>query len=97
MYQVINSIVIVSAKVTLLDLRTGTTVWQGQAQASSSEKQNNVGGLVSMLVTTAVNQVINQITGRSHQIGNVASQHLLSTGQAGGRVYGPYHPKYGTD
>ncbi|WP_181109257.1 DUF799 domain-containing protein [Xanthomonas arboricola] len=96
-YQVINSVVIVSAKAKLVDLRTGTTLWQGQAQASSGENQNSGGGLIGMLVTAAVNQVINQVTDRSHQIGNVASQRLLSTGHAGGLLYGPYNPKYGTD
>ncbi|PPT59321.1 hypothetical protein XarzCFBP7410_07470 [Xanthomonas arboricola pv. zantedeschiae] len=80
-----------------VDLRTGTTFWQGQAQASSGENQNSGGGLIGMLVTAAVNQVINQVTDRSHQIGNVASQRLLSTGHAGGPLYGPYNPKYGTD
>ncbi|NJB93485.1 GNA1162 family protein [Xanthomonas arboricola] len=72
-------------------------MWPGQAQASSGENQNSGGGLIGMLVTAAVNQVINQVTDRSHQIGNVASQRLLLTGHARGLLYGPYNPKYGTD
>ncbi|XQA72423.1 DUF799 domain-containing protein [Xanthomonas sacchari] len=97
-YQIINSVVVVSAKAKLVDLRTGTVLWQGQAQASSGENQNNAGGgLVGMLVTAAINQVVNQVTDQGHQMGNVASQRLLSAGHPGGLLYGPYNPKYGTD
>ncbi|MBO9881261.1 DUF799 domain-containing protein [Xanthomonas sp. D-109] len=97
-YQVINSVVVVSANAKLVDLRTGTVLWQGQAQASSGENQNNAGGgLLGMLVTAAINQVVNQVTDQGHQIGNVASQRLLSAGHPGGLLYGPYNPKYGTD
>ncbi|MCI2245689.1 DUF799 domain-containing protein [Xanthomonas sp. PPL568] len=97
-YQVINSVVVVSANAKLVDLRTGTVLWQGQAQASSGENQNNAGGgLLGILVTAAINQVVNQVTDQGHQIGNVASQRLLSAGHPGGLLYGPYNPKYGTD
>lgn len=97
-YQIINSVVVVSANAKLVDLRTGTVLWQGQAQASSGENQNNAGGgLVGMLVTAAINQVVNQVTDQGHQMGNVASQRLLSAGHPGGLLYGPYNPKYGTD
>ncbi|MBO9872793.1 DUF799 domain-containing protein [Xanthomonas sp. D-93] len=97
-YQIINSVVVVSANAKLVDLRTGTVLWQGQAQASSGENQSNAGGgLVGMLVTAAINQVVNQVTDQGHQMGNVASQRLLSAGHPGGLLYGPYNPKYGTD
>ncbi|MCW0447726.1 DUF799 domain-containing protein [Xanthomonas sacchari] len=97
-YQIINSVVVVSANAKLVDLRTGTVLWQGQAQASSGENQNNAGGgLVGMLVTAAINQVVNQVTDQGHQMGTVASQRLLSAGHPGGLLYGPYNPKYGTD
>lgn len=96
-YQVINSVVVVSASARLVDLRTGALLWQGQAQASSSENQNSGGNLLGMLVAAAVNQIVNQVTDQSHQIANVASQRLLSTGRPGGLLYGPYNPKYGTD
>ncbi len=97
-YQVINSVVVVSAKAKLVDLRTGATLWQGQAQASSAENQNTAGGgLLGMLVTAAVNQIVNQVTDKGHQIGQVTSVRLLSAGHPGGLLYGPYNPKYGTD
>lgn len=96
-YQVVNSTVVVSASARLVDLRTGETLWQGHAEASSAENQNHGGGLLGMLVTAAVNQVINQATNASHDMANVASQRLLSAGHPGGLLYGPYNPKYGTD
>ncbi|MCC4596208.1 DUF799 domain-containing protein [Xanthomonas campestris pv. phormiicola] len=97
-YQVINSVVVVSANAKLVDLRTGATLWQGQAQASSAENQNNGGGgLLGMLVSAAINQVVNQVTDKGHQIGQVTSVRLLSAGHPGGLLYGPYNPKYGTD
>jgi hypothetical protein len=97
-YQVVNSTVSVSASAKLLDLRTGIVLWEGQAQASSAENQNNGGGgLVGLLVNAVVNQVLNQVTDKSHEIANVASQRLLSTGQPRGLLYGPYNPKYESD
>jgi hypothetical protein len=97
-YQVINSVVVVSAKAKLVDLRTGAMLWEGQAQASSAENQNNAGGgLLGMLVAAAIDQVVNQVTDRGHQIGQVTSLRLLSAGHPGGLLYGPYNPKYGTD
>jgi hypothetical protein len=73
--------VIVSADAKLVDLRTGELLWQGHAQASSAENQNNGGGgLLGMLVAAAVNQIVNQVTDEGHQIANAASVRLLSAG-----------------
>ncbi|WCE02544.1 DUF799 domain-containing protein [Pseudoxanthomonas sp. JBR18] len=93
-YQVLSSAVIVSADAKLVDLRTGEMLWQGHAQASSAENQNNGGGLLGMLVSAAVNQIVNQVTDRGHQIAGVASVRLLSAGHPSGLLYGPYNPKY---
>jgi len=97
-YQVINSVTVVSASAKLVDLRTGTTLWEGQAQASSGENQNNGGGgLLGMLVSAAVNQILNHVTDKGHQMANVASLRLLSAGHPTGLLYGPRNPKYQTD
>jgi hypothetical protein len=97
-YRVVDSVVVVSASAKLVDLRTGAQLWQGSATASSTENQNNAGGgLLGMLVSAAVDQVIHNVADHSHDFANVASQRLLSAGHPGGLLYGPYSPKYGTD
>ncbi|WP_045726536.1 DUF799 domain-containing protein [Xanthomonas sp. GPE 39] len=99
-YQVINSAVTVAANAKLVDLRTGTVLWEGQATASSDENKKvsvGGGGMLGILVSAAINQVINQATDQSHQVGNMASQRLLSAGHPGGLLYGPYNAKYGSD
>ena len=62
-YMLISSATVVTASATLVDLKTGTTLWTGSARASSEEGNNgNNGGLVGMLITAAVKQIINTST-----------------------------------
>jgi len=94
-YMLISSETVVTASATLVDLKTGTTLWTGSARASSEEGNN--GGLVGMLITAAVKQIINTSTDAGHPIAGITSQRLLSAGQRTGLLYGPRSPKYGTD
>ncbi|AGL85507.1 hypothetical protein ABH911_005761 [Pseudomonas protegens] len=97
-YMLISSATVVTASATLVDLKTGTTLWTGSARASSEEGNNgNNGGLVGMLITAAVKQIINTSTDAGHPIAGITSQRLLSAGQRTGLLYGPRSPKYGTD
>jgi hypothetical protein len=97
-YIVISSQTIVSVTAKLVDLRTGAALWTGTASASSDEGNNNSGGgLIGMLVTAAVKQIINSATDAGHPVAGVASSRLLSAGQPAGMLYGPRSPKYGTD
>jgi hypothetical protein len=97
-YKVVDSVVEVKASAKLVDLRTGAQLWQGAAAASSAEgNSNNSGGVVGILVSAVVKQIINSTSDQSYVIANRASQRLLATGNAGGLLYGPYNPKYGTD
>lgn len=96
-YMLISSETAVTASATLVDLKTGTTLWTGTARASSEEGNNNSGGLVGMLITAAVKQIINTSTDAGHPIAGITSQRLLSAGQHNGLLYGPHSPKYGTD
>ena len=96
-YQVISSNTTVSANAKLVDLRTGTLLWEGSALASSAENQGSGGGLVGMLVAAAVSQILSTVTDEGHRVANVASLRLLSAGVPNGLLYGPYNPKYGTD
>lgn len=97
-YQIINSESLVAAQATLVDLKTGKTLWTGSAQASSSESQNHqAGGLAGLLITAIIKQVVASTFDQSHQIAGITTTRLLSTGPNGGLLYGPRSPNYGKD
>ncbi|WP_394790720.1 DUF799 domain-containing protein [Rhodoferax sp.] len=96
-YQVIDSSTVVSASAKLVDVRTGKLLWQGRASASDAEnRQNNNGGLVGLLVTALVRQVIGSVGDPGHQVSAMANSRLLRA-RAGGLLYGPRSPQYQKD
>lgn len=98
-YRVIDSVAVVKADAKLADLTSGETLWSGHASASSKEGNDfHAGnGLIGMLVTAAVKQIVNSATDKSYEVAGRTSARLLSAGQPGGILYGPRSPKYGTD
>ncbi|OEC36465.1 hypothetical protein SAMN05216600_101375 [Pseudomonas cuatrocienegasensis] len=89
-YKIISSEVAVTATATLVDLRSGKELWKGVARASSAEQQQNSGGgLAGILVTALVNQVINTLSDRGHEIAGIASQRLLTSNPVNGILPGP--------
>ncbi|MDR1462289.1 MAG: DUF799 domain-containing protein [Azoarcus sp.] len=96
-YRLIDSVVEASATAKLVDLRSGEELWQGYAYVSTGQNNNNGGGLVGMLVSAAIKQIINTLSDRSREVGRAASYQLLSTRRHNGLLYGPYHPGFGTD
>ena len=96
-YQVISSASIVAAEAKLVDLKTGKLLWSGSAFASSEEGQNQQGGLVGMLVSAIVKQVMATALDQSHQIAGVTTARLMSAGMRNGMLYGPRSPNYGKD
>jgi hypothetical protein len=96
-YTVLDSAAVVTAGAKLVDLKTGTLLWSGSASASSAERNNNSGGgLVGLLVTAVVKQIMNSVTDASHPVAGIASQRLL-TARPDGMLYGPRSPQYGKD
>ncbi|XQE66946.1 DUF799 domain-containing protein [Pseudomonas sp. P3C3] len=94
-YQLIASEVAVTAKAKLVDLRDGRLLWDGSVRASSAENQNNNGGgLIGLLVAAAVEQIMNSLTDRSHQIAGITSARLLTAGMPNGILRGPRSPQY---
>ena len=93
-YVVISSESRVTATGRLVDLRTGRTLWQKSATASSAEGRSSGGGLVGMLVQAVVSQVIEDLSNQSHQVAGVTSYRLLSPGMPNGILYGPRSPRY---
>jgi hypothetical protein len=94
-YQVLASTTVVNARGRLVDVKTGGTLWEGTAQASEGSGDGG-GGLVSMLVAAAVEQIADSVAGRVHALSARANnQMILNT--TTGLLLGPYNPEYATD
>ena len=91
----ISSASVVTLEARLVDLRTGTQLWDGSATASSAEGQSSGGGLVGILVTALLNQILDTMNDRSVQIASIANQRLLSPMAQRGLLPGPRSPDYG--
>lgn len=96
-YRLIESVVEASASAWLVDLRSGEKLWRGTAHVSMGRNNNSGGGLLGMLVSAAINQIVNTLSDRSHSVGRAANYQLLSSGRRNGLLHGPYHPGFGTD
>jgi hypothetical protein len=98
-FAVVNSASIVTAEAKLVDIRTGQLLWSGAASASSQENQSNQnsGGLIGLLVTAVVKQVIASSTDESHKVAGITTNRLLSAGRENGILYGPRSRNYGKE
>jgi len=95
-YVLISSNTVVSVSATLVDLKTGDILWKHSARASSEETRGNSGGgLVGMLVSAVVNQVIETVTDKGFDIAAITNTRLLSADGYNGLLYGPRSDKYG--
>jgi hypothetical protein len=94
-YFVIGSASIVTAEARLVDLKSGSVLWEGIATASSEESQNNQqGGLAALLVTAIVKQIVGTTVDQSHEISKITNARLFSAGVRNGVLYGPRSPLY---
>jgi hypothetical protein len=100
-YQVVDSTTVVASSAKLVDLKTGSVLWQGEGRATGKEVGNNVSinafGVLGSLVQAAVKQVAHSLSDETHDVAELTSQRLLSAGPPNGLLYGPRSPKYGTD
>jgi len=97
-YQVVQSVTVVEASAKLIDLKMGDVLWTGSAHASSAEgNNNNGGGVIGILVSAALNQIINSVADKSFDIAGVAANRLLFAKKPDGMLYGPRSPKYQSD
>jgi hypothetical protein len=96
-YQVIDSATVVAVTGKLVDARTGVLLWAGKASASDAEsRQSSGGGMVGLLVTALVRQVIGSVGDPGHQVSVMANNRLLGA-RKGGLLYGPRSPRYEKD
>lgn len=98
-YVLTQSVITVVVKASLVDLKSGTSLWKSEARASSNEQQQqNQGGLIGALITGLIQQVTNSLSdSRQLQIAHMASSRLLSPRPNGGILYGPRSPQFGKD
>ncbi len=97
-YMIISSETRVSAEGKLVDLRSGATLWEGRATASSAEGDNNSGGgALGLLLKAVITQIADTLSNRGHPIAGITADRLLSAGRPNGILYGPRSPKYHKD
>ncbi len=94
-YLIINSTTVVEVEASLVDVKTGETLWKNTAlhQVGSGD---GGGGPIGMLISAAVTQAISSSTDQAHKICPMANSQLLQTKNQG-LLYGPYHPKFMMD
>lgn len=97
-YSLLASDTVVSLSARLVDLKTGKILWQGRAQAASSEQRDeDDSGLVEMLFSAVVNQVLDSAFDVGFDISKKATNRLLSINKHDGILPGPkslrYHKK----
>jgi hypothetical protein len=93
-YEVITSVTIVRAKARLVDTRTGTLLWEGSTAVQ--QKSGGSGNIIGDLIVAALTQVINSSIDEAHAVSRAANADLLDKKNYG-LLYGPRHPKFGTD
>jgi hypothetical protein len=96
-YRVLGSETRVTVDGRIVDLRSGQMLWAGSATASSQENQNNSQGVLGLLVTALVHQVIGNLSDASFDYAGIANQRLLGSPRANGVLAGPRSPRYGQD
>jgi len=88
-YQVVSSTTIVTAEGKLVDVKTGTTLWEGTASVQQSSSSGNI---LADLVVAAVDQAINSSTDQAHDLASQVNIQMFTT-KDHGLLYGPYFPK----
>ena len=96
-YQVLSSVVEAVASAKLVDLRTGRELWADSVAVRLRNNNNSGGGIVGMLVSAAVSQIANTLSDQAFIAARAADARMLSAGRQNGLLFGPYHPKFGTD
>lgn len=94
-YIVINSCTIVDVDAKLVDVKTGITLWTGEATCQVSSGDGG-GGIIGMLVSAAITQVVSSCSDQAHDLCPQVNAQLL-TNKDRGLLYGPHHLEFRTD
>ncbi len=96
-YRVFDSVTTVSVTANLVDLKSGKSLWSGEAEIAAGNNQNQGGGVLGYLVSAVVNQIINTVTDKGYKVAGQTTEKLFSAGHSGNILYGPKHPLYQKD
>ena len=92
-YKVVASDTRVTVSAVLVDSQTGVELWRGYATSSSTEGSSG-GGIISMLISAAVNQIIDSVSEKAYTYAGITGARLLSAGRDKQILYGPRSPHY---
>jgi hypothetical protein len=94
-YQVIQSVSTVAVEAKLVDLASGTLLWQGEERLQQSNDNSNA-GLLGALVGAVVDQISNHLSDKAYALSGVVSSQLYSPNliQQKGLLYGPRSPNF---
>jgi len=81
-YIVIDSVVEVGVAAKLLDLRTGTTLWENRVSVDHRSRSSNQ-GLLGALISAVINQIGNTLTDSAYPVAKDAMRTLLQTSPNG--------------
>lgn len=96
-YLVVTSNTTVVARARLVDVDTGTEIWDGKVklvQGSNSGGGGGIEGLIVAAIVAAVEQVVDNVTDRTHDVARMAN-HQLIYDKNRGMLIGPLHPEFG--
>ena len=96
-YVVLSSNTTVAARAHLIDVDTGTQIWDGKVnfvQGSNSGGGGGAGGLIVALIVAAVEQITDTVTDQTHNVARLANQKLIHD-KNNGMLIGPLHPDFG--
>ncbi len=93
-YQLLSSAAVVRANAKLVDVDTGTTIWDGKINAAHSSGGGGSNLLVA-LIGAAISQAVGTTVDASHGVAVTANRKLFSGRR--GLLLGPYHPRYEED
>jgi len=90
-YQLLSSKSVVSAKMKLVDAKTGVLLWNGFAYAEQASGDGG-GGIAGVLLSAVVEQVVGSIVDRTPQLSRLANNNAIDN-RYRGLLDGPYLPK----
>jgi hypothetical protein len=95
-YLVVGSETRVDVEARIVDLRRGDLLWAGKAMATSAEQGNQTGGgLVGLLVTALVKQIVASASDATYNYAAMADARLFGR-RFNGVLAGPRSPNHGT-
>jgi hypothetical protein len=95
-YSIVASESRVTVEGRIVDLRTGTQIWAGEATASSAESDSSSQGIAGLLIKALVNQIVGQVSDASFTYAAIANQRLFGLPKFGIPA-GPRSPRYQKD